>query len=39
MTYQGTGADKITVPGLARASADRAVPIYERVLALEVLAR
>jgi hypothetical protein len=33
------GADRITVPGLALASADRAVSMYERVLALDVSPR
>ncbi len=37
ITYHGVGADRITVPGLALASADRAVSMYERVLALDVL--
>src|SRR5262249_51636883 len=39
ITHHGVGADRITVPGLALASADRAVLMYERVLALDVLRR
>src|SRR5580704_2945983 len=39
ITYHGVGADRITVPGLALASAVRAVSMYERVLSLDVLLR
>src|SRR5260370_1595621 len=39
ITYHGVGADTITGPGLALASADPAVSLYERVLALDVLLR
>src|SRR5215472_17564600 len=38
-TYDGVVPETITVPGFARASANCAVAMYERVLALDVLFR